>query len=515
MRSFGKTALCAILSVAFVVCSAAPAGAITAGKLTLSDECYDFVMYSNIARRDAGRQPLTMIPALQSVADLRAKESLIRDRHVRPDGSSYKTAYPSGLTRTRVGENLSFGMGRPGDPEDYVEGLVDSPVHYETLTAKDFTHIAVGVAYSGGDSYFEVYSQNFLAANCRHSSLAIVNAPSSAQLGTKIEQMRLLAKLSCSIHGESYLPVSEDMVTGYDPFLEDVEQTVTVSALGLNTTFNLRLTERVPENGPLCFGVNDIRPFYNENTYRIVEDARDVLCVCPRIYVGTFTDRDFKDAVVRDKDGGDVGSKAKVASGMTLKTKDGKKYTLSVKGDTDGDSVITAADARLALRFALEIDDPLPWQRIACMGIDYGDFENDITAGNARQILRAALGETDPFEWFEMRSLEGFYTQNYYYNEDGQRVISPYPDPNKTDDENASEEWRQRLFYFLTSEFDDYDVSYSNEVHGNSLTITVYLEPEPTGAEKKKLDDFVRKNNTDGMDYTINWRGYDEFEWIY
>ncbi len=504
MRNFFKTALCVTAAFVFVICSAAPAGAITAGGLKLSDDCFDFVMYSNIARREAGRQPLTVIPALQSVADLRAKESLIRDWHVRPDGSGYQTAYPAGLTRTRVGENLAFGGGRPGTPKDHVRRLVGSPTHYETLTAADFTHMAVGFACGGEDSYLEVYSQNFLAANCRHGSLSLVNAPSTATLGTTIEEMRILAKLGCSVHGESYLPVSGDMVTGYDRHLEDVAQTVTVSALGMETTFKITLTEKLPVSGKLYFGVDDIPPFYLQDTFRIVENARDVLCVFPRIYVGTFIDREFPGAVVRDRDGRAVGRKEKVASGMVLETKDGSRYTLSVKGDTDGDSLITAADARRTLRFALELETPQPWQRIACMGIEYGDFENDITAGNARQILRGALEAADPTEWFGNHSNEGYYTQNYYYDADGMRVVSPYPDPTEADDKITSGEWMERLSLFLISAYEG-DKGLSVHFSDGLLTINVYFDHEATDAEKQKLDDFVRENNTEGLDYTINW----------
>ena len=507
MRSFRKTALCAILAFAFVVCSAAPAGAITAGKLTLSDECFDCVLYTNLVRRDAGRQPLTIIPALQSVADLRAKEALDCAPHVRPDGSSYKTAYPASLTRRRDGENTAYEYGGPRGPEQNVESLSNSPGHYKNMTDGDFTHIAVGFARDTEGGYLGVYNQNFLSANCRHSSLAIVKAPSKATLGDTIESMRVLARLNCSVHGESYLPVSGDMITGYDPELEDVEQTVTVSAMGMKTSFKVTLREKLPDRGVLYYGYNDIIDHisYAKNCHKLVEGTEDVICVYPRIYTGTLIEREFKGATVKDKDGGDVGSKAKVASGMTLKTKDGKKYTLSVKGDADGDSLITAADARLALRFALELDKPLPWQRLASMALGYGDYENDITAENARTILRGALGLTDPADWLIPRS-EGYFTLNYYI-EDGKTFIIPYPPDDWDENKDYSDNWNKLLSDYFTYRHHPYYnwVQHLAYFDDQLLTFVIAVDPRYTDEQKKRVEDYIREHVPEEQEYIVEW----------
>ena len=66
-------------------------------------------------------------------------------------------------------------------------------------------------------------------------------------------------------------------------------------------------------------------------------------------------------------------------------------------GDVDGDGEITAADARLALRRAVDLEDYAPGSAefLAC---DV-DKDGDVTAADARLILRAAVDLEDPTKW--------------------------------------------------------------------------------------------------------------------
>lgn len=69
----------------------------------------------------------------------------------------------------------------------------------------------------------------------------------------------------------------------------------------------------------------------------------------------------------------------------------------SALGDADGDGGIYAADARLALRFAVGLDTPDAAQRLSADA----DHTGDITAGDARLILRNVVGLeafTHPFD---------------------------------------------------------------------------------------------------------------------
>jgi hypothetical protein len=77
-----------------------------------------------------------------------------------------------------------------------------------------------------------------------------------------------------------------------------------------------------------------------------------------------------------------------VGTGMVLTKADGTKETVVVKGDYNGDGLITTADARMALRTAIGLETPNTAQKKACL-VAGGE---EIGTGDARMILRAAIG---------------------------------------------------------------------------------------------------------------------------
>ncbi len=86
-------------------------------------------------------------------------------------------------------------------------------------------------------------------------------------------------------------------------------------------------------------------------------------------------------------DTGEVPQGAPAATGMLLKM-EGFDYTLVLKGDVNGDGLVTTADARLALRCAIRLDDPSKPQRLSAAIHD----RDTVTTKDARAILRAAIG---------------------------------------------------------------------------------------------------------------------------
>jgi hypothetical protein len=75
---------------------------------------------------------------------------------------------------------------------------------------------------------------------------------------------------------------------------------------------------------------------------------------------------------------------------MKLQKGDGTEKTIVVKGDPDKDGAVTASDARLALRRAVDLEtfpEGSP-EYVAC-NVD-GDAA--VTASDARLILRVAVG---------------------------------------------------------------------------------------------------------------------------
>ncbi len=85
-----------------------------------------------------------------------------------------------------------------------------------------------------------------------------------------------------------------------------------------------------------------------------------------------------------------------VALKATYKEKGGETETVML-GDVDNDTKITASDARLALRRAVELESYAEGSReyIAC------DVDRDtkVTASDARSILRGAVGLENPADW--------------------------------------------------------------------------------------------------------------------
>lgn len=99
-------------------------------------------------------------------------------------------------------------------------------------------------------------------------------------------------------------------------------------------------------------------------------------------------------------DGKTVSGNTKLQNGMiiTLKNSGGSvidKKTIIVLGDVNGDSEITASDARMALRVSVSLEKINNWAMLAA------DFNGDtaIAASDARLILRTSVGLENTSQW--------------------------------------------------------------------------------------------------------------------
>ena len=138
--------------------------------------------------------------------------------------------------------------------------------------------------------------------------------------------------------------------------------------------------ERVMEE---AYARVDSDPSFAALTELLVDQNRD-----HRLSAAVLNTLAGKNAKLTKADGAALKSKELVGSGMLLTKEDGKVLTVIVKGDTNGDGRITAADARFALRAAVELERPNEWQLNACQV----SGRKKITAAVARFILRAAVG---------------------------------------------------------------------------------------------------------------------------
>ena len=102
---------------------------------------------------------------------------------------------------------------------------------------------------------------------------------------------------------------------------------------------------------------------------------------------------------IKDNNGKTVNAGAVIGTGMTIVLADGKKHTVVVFGDVDGDGGISAADARLALRASVGLEDykkDSPQYKAADV-----DGQDKVSAADARLILRASVGLEDSKGWLK------------------------------------------------------------------------------------------------------------------
>lgn len=139
---------------------------------------------------------------------------------------------------------------------------------------------------------------------------------------------------------------------------------------------------------------------YTNNNWKLaIKD--EMLTVCLGMTAQELVENVLEGAVVTDKDGNVLENNVPVASGMQVdfyfNEEKIAEITVVVKGDIDGDTKINAADARLALRASVGLEELSDWQYNAANV----ESETRIDAGAARCILRAAVGLANPDKWIQ------------------------------------------------------------------------------------------------------------------
>ena len=105
----------------------------------------------NLARREKGLNSVSYSAALQSIADLRARESATRFDHTRPDGSHCSTAVTVDYRVT--GENLIQVTTALATAEILMDTWLNSPSHCYNILLPEFTNIAVGSYVQNDTTY--------------------------------------------------------------------------------------------------------------------------------------------------------------------------------------------------------------------------------------------------------------------------------------------------------------------------------------------------------------------------
>ena len=107
---------------------------------------WEVLRLTNIERYKQGLPLYVMVNALQTAADIRAKEIITdyRKDHRRPDGSKFSTAIERSFAAVRrLGENA---YKHPTSPSQAVKGWMESTGHRANILSNMYTYLGVGVA---------------------------------------------------------------------------------------------------------------------------------------------------------------------------------------------------------------------------------------------------------------------------------------------------------------------------------------------------------------------------------
>ena len=198
----------------------------------LSEESWEAIRCTNAERAKEGLRPMSTFDQLHAAAQLRAVELKTAFDHTRPNGQSCMTALNDvGLDPydfDRAGENIAIGYSSAAS---VVEGWMNSPGHRMNILTAPFTHIGLGCEGRG-------WTQMFLGI-CAPQLTGVTVGKSVYPMGTALEEMEGVVALRCE-HGDSYLPLSPEMCSGYDA-AQAGSQTVTVDYMGQSTSFPVTL----------------------------------------------------------------------------------------------------------------------------------------------------------------------------------------------------------------------------------------------------------------------------------
>lgn len=201
---------------------------------------WQVMMLVNKYRMEEGEEPLTMVPKLKSAANIRKKELQKKYAHVRPDNSSYSTAFTeAGYKFTYpIGENIARGQTTSGQVMD---GWMNSSGHRNNILRPNFVHFAPGESSNHWVQLFTGCRDEF-----NHMEL-ILPKSLSFKTGTAIEDFKVVVALHCNEHGVSYLPLIEEMCDGYDEN-ELGEQDITVTYGSFTEEFTVTLKKSATGN---------------------------------------------------------------------------------------------------------------------------------------------------------------------------------------------------------------------------------------------------------------------------
>ena len=208
-----KKVFLSLLAIALVLCMQKNVFASEPYEKISNENEWKVLKIVNEERMKQGLEPVSFFRGIQKAARVRADEIAYYFSHTRPDGTSCFTALrEQDIYYSCAGENIAAGYT---SPSHVMQGWMNSPGHRGNILSSGYSHMGVG--YCVGGSYGKNWVQEFVGG-CALTKVAAdkketVNYP----VGTTIDQMNRYLVVRCDDHGVGYVPVIDEMCSGYNP----------------------------------------------------------------------------------------------------------------------------------------------------------------------------------------------------------------------------------------------------------------------------------------------------------
>ncbi len=206
-----------------------------------SQQEWEVLKQTNRERLAAGLTPYSTFPAMQNAANVREDELTALYSHTRPDNSQCFTVLTqNGMGYRAAGENIAAGQT---SPDGVMKAWMDSEGHRKNILDNTFSHMGVGYTDRSctivrDDTTAQLpngWVQLFLDQNCSIAAISLSQLSVTCPVGGSLEDLDLYVQAACPVHGTCYLPLLNEMCTGFDQNTGGT-QTVTVSCAGLTAT---------------------------------------------------------------------------------------------------------------------------------------------------------------------------------------------------------------------------------------------------------------------------------------
>ena len=236
MKRFILVLISLLMTVTCIPCVAA-----NSQSLTIDDNSWKGIYYTNLQRAQYSIPPLTTFSSLYEASRIRAKELTEVFDHTRPDGRSCFTVLTdNNISYSYAGENAAMGNSL-SDPASVVDLWMNSPGHRYNMLSSSFAHIGIGYAQASSQHH---WIQLFISGTGYSNVGAVPFSTRQYYIGTSLDTIERdcsMAIYAVTNDGTlTYMPLMARFCTGFEPWKRG-KQTVNINVFGLKGTMEIEL----------------------------------------------------------------------------------------------------------------------------------------------------------------------------------------------------------------------------------------------------------------------------------